>query len=564
MRGQLSVPGSGKRLVIWRSSPPLALPAPPGHVPQLLVPPAPRRARLGTVWAVFGAAIIGFLGASALIPAPREPAAGAVIGRSFVDGEGTWRFADTRLREFREALARLILPQPPAPQPQPPAPVIVQLTLPPDVRSIEPSAGPADSAGDDTTASLTRLAETLDRPAVNVGPFGEPLPAGEIAPAPQATWSGGVGAAPEAPLPPSLATPLEAQLASLVASAGTGAAGAAGRSAAAEPPENRPPGGGASRTARGPEPRLLTPAQPRRPPPPAEGAGARIIELPQLPEPRQVAVARPIPPPDGFATQVVTTSTSSVARQAAGTAAWMRFARPFESGDIRPRIALVVTDLGLSQGITDQAIHYLPGAVTLAFNPFADNLAKWVEQARRAGHEVLINLPLEAGGAAARDGQATAAAAPLAASYPGAEAAGRLEWALNRTSGYVGVASFLGAGATGDDQVLRPILSVLRDRGFIYVGRQAGQRASSARLAQELGVPYAAIDRQIDADPSREAIEQRLAELERTARDTGAAVAMVRAHPASFERLAIWHTSLEAKGIVLAPITAVLNRQRNR
>jgi polysaccharide deacetylase 2 family uncharacterized protein YibQ len=562
MRGQLSVPGSGKRLAIWRSPPPLALPAPPGHVPQLLVPPAPRRTRLGTVWAVFGAAVVGFLGASALIPAPREPSAGAVIGRSFVDGEGSWRFADTRMREFREALARLILPQPLAPPPAPPAPVVVQLTLPPDVRSIEPAAGRADSTGDDTTASLTRLAETLDRPAVDVGPFGEPLPPGDVAPAAQATWSGGVGATPEAALPSSLATPLESQLASLVASAGTSAAGVAGRTASTDQAESRQPA--ASRAARGAEPRLLAPAQPRRPAPPAEGAAARIIELPQLPEPRTVGVARAVPPPDGFATQVVATSASSVARQASGSAAWMRFARPFEPGDIRPRIALVVTDLGLSQGITDQAIHYLPGAVTLAFNPFADNLAKWVEQARRAGHEVLINLPLEAGNGPVRDTQVAANAAPGTASYPGAEAAGRLEWALNRTSGYVGVASFLGAGATGDDQVLRPILSVLRDRGFIYVGRQPGQRAASARLAQELGVPHAAIDRQIDADPSREAIEQRLAELEKTARDTGAAVAMVRAHPASFERLAIWHTSLETKGIALAPITAVLNRQRNR
>jgi polysaccharide deacetylase 2 family uncharacterized protein YibQ len=266
-----------------------------------------------------------------------------------------------------------------------------------------------------------------------------------------------------------------------------------------------------------------------------------------------------VPPPDGFATQAVISIARPAGPAAAGGAAWMRHARPFAATDSRPRIAIVVTDLGLTQGLTDQAIHYLPGAVTLAFNPFADSLANWVEQARRAGHEVLINLPLEAGGGA-RDGQA----AVVQAQYPGAEVSGRLDWALGRTTGYIGVASFLGAGATGDDQVLRPILSVLRERGFIYVGRQSGPRAPSTRLAQEFGVPHVAIDRQIDADPSREAIEQRLAELERSARDTGTAVAFARPHAASFERLAIWHISLEAKGIALAPITAVLNRQRNR
>jgi hypothetical protein len=276
-----------------------------------------------------------------------------------------------------------------------------------------------------------------------------------------------------------------------------------------------------------------------------------------LPEPRHVAVARAIPPPDGFATPA--SAVGATARQAAGGATWTRHARPFDAADPRPRIALVVTDLGLTQGITDQAIHYLPGAITLAFSPFADNLPNWVEQARRAGHEVLINLPPDTGGVA-REPQGLMLQA--GAIQPAAEAAGRLEWVLNRSSGHVGVASFL--GPTGDDQVLRPILAVLRERGFIFVGRQGGARAPSARLAQELGVPHAAIDRQIDADPAREAIEQRLVELERIARETGTAVALLRPHAASFERLAIWHTSLDAKGIALAPITAVLNRQRNR
>lgn len=526
MRGQPSVPGSGRRLVIWRPPPPLALPAPPGHVPQRLDPSTPRRSRLVLVWSLLGAAVIGFLGANALIPATREADHGTVIASSFVDGDGRWRPADASPQGFRETLAApplspapvpaqalVSVADPPAPAPErsqddvaampPEAPArdLAAVSLPPDVRQSEPAAGAGETPGDDTAASLVRLAATLERPIV--------------------------------------------------------AAAAAGESAASEP------------AARGPEPRLTqaiqpVPPPPRRPGAPTEGSGARIIDLPQMPEPRQVAVARVVPPPDGFATQAA--ATGPVARQATGNAAWMRHARPFEAGDTRPRIALVVTDLGLSQGVTDQAIHYLPGAVTLSFNPFADNLPRWVEQARRAGHEVLINLPPETGGGV-RETQSLGlqlGADQSAANQSGAEAAGRLEWALNRSSGYVGVASFLGPATNGPDQTLRPILTVLRDRGFIFVGRQPGARTPSARLAQELGVPYAAIDRQIDADPAREAIEQRLAELERAARENGTVVAMLRPHSATFERVAIWQTSLETKGIALAPITAVLNRQRNR
>lgn len=263
-----------------------------------------------------------------------------------------------------------------------------------------------------------------------------------------------------------------------------------------------------------------------------------------------MGTARPIPPPDGFATQVAATT------PAAG-APWMRFARPFDRNDVRPRIAVVVIDLGLTPAPTDQAIHTLPGPVTLAFSPFADGLPRWVELARRAGHEVLMHLPLESPTTAAAAGS-EAPAAPA----PGAENLGRLDWALNRATGYVGVASFM--NFAGGEPALRPILTTLRDRGFLYVDRQGGPRAAATRLAGEIGIPRASADREIDADPTREAIDQRLAELERMARDTGTAVAIARPLALSFERLSIWSTTLETKGIALAPITAVLNRQRNR
>ncbi|MBM3523776.1 MAG: divergent polysaccharide deacetylase family protein [Alphaproteobacteria bacterium] len=286
-----------------------------------------------------------------------------------------------------------------------------------------------------------------------------------------------------------------------------------------------------------------------------EGA-VPVVALPPLPEPRPVSVARPIPPPDGFATQAAATVVPAAGPALASTGAhWTRFARPFDRNDIRPRIAIVVIDLGLAPGPSDQAIHYLPGPITLAFSPFADGLPRWVEAARRAGHEVLLHLPLESMTVAAANSDPATVA-------PGAENLGRLDWALGRASGYVGVASFL--NTANAEAALRPILVALRDRGVVYVDRQTGPRAAGARLAAELGLPRAGADREIDAEPNREAIDQRLAELEKLARDTGTAVALARPLGISFERLAIWSTTLEAKGIALAPITAVLNRQRNR
>jgi polysaccharide deacetylase 2 family uncharacterized protein YibQ len=235
---------------------------------------------------------------------------------------------------------------------------------------------------------------------------------------------------------------------------------------------------------------------------------------------------------------------------------WVRHARPFDAKDLRPRVAVVVAELGLAQGPTDHAIHYLPGAVTLAFSPYAENLQKWIELARRAGHEVLLDLPMEARGS---DGGPQA----LSPALPSDQNVARLDWTLARGTGHVGIALAAGARLMESDGALRPVLEALRERGFIFLDKQPGG-SPALRMGRELGLPRAGVDRALDASPRREEIDARLAEIERQARESGTAVAIVQPHAISLERLAAWHTTLENKGIAIAPVSAVLNRQRIR
>jgi polysaccharide deacetylase 2 family uncharacterized protein YibQ len=220
----------------------------------------------------------------------------------------------------------------------------------------------------------------------------------------------------------------------------------------------------------------------------------------------------------------------------------------------------VVTELGLSQAMTDQAIQFLPGAVTLAFNPYAESLDRWIEAARGAGHEVLINLPMEPANFPASDPGPQA----LLTGVPAAQNLGRLEWVLGRVDGFVGVAGIHGGRFVANAQAMQPVMASLRDRGVIYVEKTVGTPSVAPRLARELGVPRAMADRWIDVDPSRAAIDQRLADVERVAREFGVAVAVAQPLPVTYERLAIWQTTLQAKSLVLAPVSAVIDRQRDR
>ena len=65
--------------------------------------------------------------------------------------------------------------------------------------------------------------------------------------------------------------------------------------------------------------------------------------------------------------------------------AWQRFQRPAAASADQPRVAVLVTSLGLNKALTAAAILYLPPAVSLSFSPYAPELAAWIDAARAHG-----------------------------------------------------------------------------------------------------------------------------------------------------------------------------------
>jgi uncharacterized protein len=243
-----------------------------------------------------------------------------------------------------------------------------------------------------------------------------------------------------------------------------------------------------------------------------------------------------------------------------GRTPWQTYARPFFHDDKRPRIALVIGPMGISSNATSRAIEGLPGAVTLAFSSTADQLAIWVDQARRLGHEVMLDLPMEPADFPRNDpGPNT-----MLVSLDPDRNQQRLLSTLGRVSGYVGITSLSGSRFTGSPDSIRPILGEVNRRGLMFLDALAEARSPAAREATKMGLPRAIGDGLIDAVPSKAAIEAQLRNLEEAARLDGAAVGIATPYPVTLDHLSQWIATLEAKGIVLAPITALVNKQADR
>lgn len=240
-----------------------------------------------------------------------------------------------------------------------------------------------------------------------------------------------------------------------------------------------------------------------------------------------------------------------------GRMPWITYAKPFDVRDDRPRIAVVVTGLGLSDATTRMAIERLPSAVTLAFDPYARNIAFGARQARADGHEIILELPMEAKDFPFND----AGPAALLTSLTVEENIERLEAILGRTFGYVGVVTAGDSLLEVRETSLRPILSTVGRRGLMFVAGAPKENSVVHNLAGEIGVPSAVANIVLDEEPSIEAIDDALARLEAIAKDHAVAVGIAQAYPVSVDRLSVWASGLAERNVVLAPISALANRQ---
>jgi uncharacterized protein len=243
-----------------------------------------------------------------------------------------------------------------------------------------------------------------------------------------------------------------------------------------------------------------------------------------------------------------------------GRQAWVEYSAKFDKTDRRPRLAIIVANLGLSPRTTEAALEALPPEITLSFSPITPDLQDWVARARRKGHEVLLDLPMEPFGFPRSDpGRNT-----LLTTASEVENLNRLESTMKRSGGYVGLLAMMGSAFTVNSESLSPVLQTLKERGLLYVDSRATSRTMGPELASQIQLPRAYNNRFIDATPSVRAIDGRLTELEEITKINRFAVGLAQPYPVTLDRLTAWLPGLKAKGITLAPITAIADKQSLR
>ncbi|MDH7803090.1 divergent polysaccharide deacetylase family protein [Rhizobium sp. AN70] len=233
-----------------------------------------------------------------------------------------------------------------------------------------------------------------------------------------------------------------------------------------------------------------------------------------------------------------------------------QYARPW-SGARGTRIAIVVGGLGLSQTGSQKAIRDLPPEVTLGFAASGNSLQRWMQEARREGHEILLQIPLEPFGyPGTNPGPDT-----LLAGDPAKVNIDRLHRSMAKITNYTGIMNYLGGRFLSEQAALEPVMRDIGKRGLLFLDDASSAQSLSGGIAKAISAPQGFADVLLDGEVTEAAILRKLDELERIARRNGQAIGVASAFDESIGAIAKWSREAGGRGIEIVGVSALVSEQ---
>lgn len=252
----------------------------------------------------------------------------------------------------------------------------------------------------------------------------------------------------------------------------------------------------------------------------------------------------------------------------AGVAATVREALPSPARTTRPlqrlaqatkptiapaiAIAIVIDDLGGIPAQTIRAIA-LPRQVALAFLPYPRETPALARRAARAGHELLVHVPMQA------VGEADPGPLALSTGLTREENLRRLDWALTRVPGFVGINNHEGSRFTADRDALAPVMERLAARHVFFLDSRTTVDTQVVPAARDAGVETGSRDVFLDNVATLDAIDAQLRVLEAKARAQGTAIAIGHPHELTLDAIAYW--TAHHPGFELVTLGKALRRE---
>jgi polysaccharide deacetylase 2 family uncharacterized protein YibQ len=243
---------------------------------------------------------------------------------------------------------------------------------------------------------------------------------------------------------------------------------------------------------------------------------------------------------------------------AIGKPAWIANAISFAPEADKPMIALVIDDMGVDRKRSAQALK-LPAPVTMSYLPYGRKIKEQVAAAQKAGHEILVHVPME-------PERRTADPGPdyLGVKFTAEEIHKRLVRNLSAFDGYVGINNHMGSKFTCCNRAgLEVVMKELKKRDLLFLDSKTVAHSLAEKVAAEYNLPASHRDVFLDDEETDSFTEEALTEVERTARKRGAAIAIGHPRDITLKAIMAWIPKAEARGFQFVPLSAAVRYRMN-
>jgi polysaccharide deacetylase 2 family uncharacterized protein YibQ len=196
--------------------------------------------------------------------------------------------------------------------------------------------------------------------------------------------------------------------------------------------------------------------------------------------------------------------------------------------------------------------------VTLSFLPYPDATPELAREAVRAGHQILVHVPMEP------EGSEDPGPMVLRTDMAAAEIVRRLDWDLSRVPGFSGINNHMGSRFTADAVALTPVMEELSRRHIFFFDSRTTADSQAVQLARRFGLASAARDVFLDDVNSAESITGQLDMLARRAAQEGAAIGIGHPHAATLAAIEAWLNTRFAQEFALVPVSVAIALKSRR
>lgn len=219
----------------------------------------------------------------------------------------------------------------------------------------------------------------------------------------------------------------------------------------------------------------------------------------------------------------------------------------------KPMIAIVIDDMGVDRKHSARAVK-LPAAVTLSYLAYSTKIADQTDEAKKAGHELLVHVPMQ-------PDRSTADPGPnyLGTDMTAEQLQDRLEKNLGAFTGYVGINNHMGSKFTCDKAGVDVVMAALSKRKLMFLDSRTSPKSVAEEEARDHHLQTTHRDVFIDNDESAAAVAKSIAQIEVVAKKYGTAIAIGHPKDVTLDALEKWLPTLKDKGFELVPVSEIIN-----